>query len=219
MDAAPYDLLGVAQHLLGYVKRMPNDLFIRSSQRANTRRLWYVSYAPKFLHPLIISQTMSAESVDFGIMFDQTTMMSMRTVLPMKGTAINFCMNLFHKEISAEFPMHIVDPRAISPHSHIQRGRYDRIELFRFRIPLSQLKVIHQTAGQGHQLILLISSETPPRFFKQLDPSMSHDEEAVAWGDNDAWYRQTDLVYVPNGLKKSALTWKKTNPIIDLGKH
>lgn len=152
-------------------------------------------------------------------MFNQTTMMNMRTVLPTKETGIKFRMDMFHKQISVEFPMRIVDPRVTSDSPNMQRGKHDRTELFQFRIPFTQLKVIHRIAGQGHKLILLISMETPPKLFKQLDPSKSHDDKAVTWGDNDAWYRQTDLVYVPNGLKKSALTWKKTNPIIDLGKH
>lgn len=164
-----------------------------------------------------VSQTMYAESVDFGMMFDKTTMMIMRRALPQGETKIKFCMNMFHKEILVEFPMHIIDPRV--KHANMQRGKYDRTELFQFRIPFTQLKVIHQIANQGHKLVLLISMETPPKYFKQLDPSKSHDDEAVTWGDNDAWYRQTDLVYVPNGLKKFPLTWKKTGPIIDLGKR
>ena len=162
---------------------------------------------------------MYAESVDFGIMFNQTTMMNMRTVLPMGEPRIRFSMNMFHKEISVEFSMHIMDPRAISRDPNTQKRKYDRTELFQFRIPFTQLKVINQIAAQGDILVLLISTETPPKFFKQLDPSKSHDEKALTWGDNDAWYRQTDLVYVPNGLKKSPLTWRKTKSIIDLGKH
>ena len=150
-------------------------------------------------------------------MLDQTTMMNMRTVLP-KETGVKFCVNMFHKHISVEFPIHIVDPRATLNDPNMQRGKYDRTDLFQFRIPFTQLKVIHGIAGQGQHLILLISLETPPKFFKQLDPSKSHDDKATTWGDNDAWYRQTDLVYVPNGLKRSSLQWRKTNSIIDLGK-
>ena len=146
-------------------------------------------------------------------------MMNMRTVLPTREMGIKFCMNMFHKEIFVEFSMHIVDPRATSRDPNMQRGKHDRTELFQFRIPFTQLKAIHRIDGQGHKLILLISMETPPKFFKQLDPSKSHDDKGSVWGDNDAWYRQTDLVYVPNVLKKSPLTWKKTNPIIDLGKY
>ena len=169
--------------------------------------------------PTNISQTMYAESVDFGVMIDQTAMMKMRTAVPTRDNGIKVCTNTFHKEISVEFPMHIVDPRATSDDPTVQRGKYDRTELFQFRIPFTQLKVVHQMAGQEHKLILLISLEIPPKFFKQLDPSKSHDDEVPTWGENDAWYRQTDLVYVPNGLKKSSLTWRKTNPIIDLGKY
>lgn len=162
---------------------------------------------------------MYAESVDFGIMFNQATMMNMYTVLPMGEPGIRFTMNVFYRELSVEFPMHIEDPRTTANDPRPQRGKYDRTDLFQFRVPFTQLKVIHEIAGQGHDLVLLISTETPPKFFKQLDPAKCHDDKAVTWGDNDAWYRQTDLVYAPNGLKKSPLTWKKTNPIIDLGKH
>lgn len=169
--------------------------------------------------PTNIPQTMFAESVDFGVMFDQTSMMNMRTAVPLGETGIKFCTNTFHKEISVEFPMHIVDPRATSNDPNMQRGKHDRTELFKFRVPFTQLKVVHRIAEQEHKLILLISLEIPPKFFKQLDPSKSHDVEALTWADSDTWYRQTDLVYVPNGLKKSSLTWRKPNPIIDLGKH
>lgn len=162
---------------------------------------------------------MYAESVDFGVMIDQTEMMKMRTAVPTRHIGVKFCTNTFYKEISVEFPMHIVDPRAASDDPTSQRGKHDRTELFQFRIPFTQLKVVHQMAGQEHKLVLLISLEIPPKFYKQLDPSKSHDDEVPTWGENDAWYRQTDLVYVPNGLKKSSLTWRKTNPIIDLGKH
>ena len=166
-----------------------------------------------------ISQTMYAESLDFGIMLNQTAMMNMCTVLSMGKPGIKFSTSLFHKEISVEFLMHIADPRATPRDPNTQRGKYDRTDLFQFRIPFTQLKVIHQTVAQEDTMVLLISTETPPKFYKQLDPSKSHDDKSVTWGDNDAWFRQTDLVYVPNGLKKSPLTWRKTNPIIDLGEQ
>ena len=143
-------------------------------------------------------------------------MMVMRTV---RENGIKFSINVFHKEILVEFPMCIKDPRASSSNPNTQRGKYDRTELFQFRIPFTQLKVIHQIAAEEDNLVLLVSTETPPKFFKQLDPYKSHDDKAVTWGDNDAWYRQTDLVYVPNGPKKSPLTWRKANPIIDLGMY
>ena len=160
---------------------------------------------------------MYADSVDFGTMLDKETMMNMRTVLPLGETGIKFRMNTFHKEISVEFSVHIVDPRAASNDPNLQRGKHDRTEIFQFRIPFTRLKVVQQIVNQEPDLILLISLETPPKFFKQLDPLDSHDDKALIWGDNDVWYRQTDIVYVPSSLKKSPLTWKKTNPIIDLG--
>ena len=166
-----------------------------------------------------VSQTMCAESIDFGVMLDQRTMMNMHQVLPKEEAKIKFCLNLFHKEILVEFWMHIDKSRATSCDQHMQRGKHDRTELFQFRIPFTQLKVINGIEDQARKLILLISLETPPKFFKQLDPSRSHDDSATTWGENDAWYRQTDLLYEPNSSKRFSLTWKKTNPIIDLGER
>ena len=184
------------------------------SKYPNTMVCYLLSYT---FAPTKISQAMYAESVDFGMMLNQTTMMSMHQVRPLGATGIKFCMNMFHREILVEFPIHIVNPRTAFKPPTVRGGKYDRIDLFQFRIPLTQLKVIHQIAGQEHNLLLLFSMETPPKFFKQLDPLKSHDDKALVWSENDAWYRQTDLAYVPNDMKKSSLTWRKTNPIIDLG--
>ena len=198
---------------------LANDRTLPTPRKANTLRPWYAACLLAVSMSTDISQKLYAESVDFGIMFNQTTMMIMRTVLPMGKIGIEFSINVLRKEISVEFPMDIVDPRANPNNPNTQKGKYDRKELFQFRIPFTQLKVIHQIATEESKLVLLVSTETPPKFFKQVDPYISHNDKEVKWGDNDAWYRQTDILYVPNALKKSPLTWRKANPILDLGMH
>ena len=161
---------------------------------------------------------MHAGSLDFGMMLDDTTMMRMRTTLPDFKTGITFRQDMLHREITVEFPMRILDPRTNQGnHGGSTVGRHDRSECFRFCIPFSQTKTIHRIGMEGNNMVLLISLPTPPKFFKLIDKAQSHDDTDKIWKDRDAWYRQTDVVYDPNHLKKKALTLQKTKPIIDLG--
>ena len=152
-------------------------------------------------------------------MLDETTMMKMCTSFPTSNARIKFCQNMLRREITVEFPVHIQDPRKVHvDNTAFNMGRYNRIEYFRFCIPFSQPKMIHEIQTEAKTLGLLISLPTPPRFFKQIDKTQSHDDAAKFWKDNDAWYRQTDVVYDPNQLKKKPLTLQKMKPVIDLGK-
>lgn len=162
---------------------------------------------------------MEADSLDFGMMLDHMTMMNLCTVLPTPTNNIYFRLSMLRREITVEFLLQIRDQRtghtnAKAPHL----GKEDREELFRFRIPFSQLESIQRVETKEDKLILLISLETPPSFFKRLDADQTHDDNARHWSENDAWYRQTDVVYTHSLLKKSPLTLKKTRPVIDLGK-
>jgi len=145
-------------------------------------------------------------------------MMKMCTVLPTLESCIQFRLSLLHREITVEFLLDIRDQRTGRGNPKAPRvGKDDRQDRFRFRIPLSQLETIHHVDTEDGKLVLLISLETPPRFFKKLDPVRTHDDDARYWSEHDAWYRQTDVVYAQSLLKKSPLTLKKTRPIIDLG--
>ena len=162
---------------------------------------------------------MHAESLDFGMMLDDITMMKMCTIFPNFETEIAFRQNSLHREITVEFPMRILDPRTNQGnHGGPSMGRHDRAECFRFCIPFSQMKTIHRIGMEENKMVLLISLPTPPKFFKLIDKAQSHDDTAKFWRDRDAWYRQTDVVYDPSHLKKKALTLQKTKPIIDLGR-
>ena len=144
--------------------------------------------------------------------------MTMCTAQPTSNIEITFRQDMLRREITVEFPMEIRDARenqrnAKSP----QVGKYNRTDCFRFRIPFSRLRQIHQVEARGNQMVLLITLETPPNYYKQIDPDHSHDNGKF-WKDNDAWYRQTDVVYAPHNLRNKPLTLQKTRPIIDLGK-
>lgn len=163
---------------------------------------------------------MHAESLEFGMMFDPNTMMSMYKVRHTPKAKIHFRQNMLHREIIVQFQLDIRDHRVPPGNLKIsQLGKYNRTETLRFRLPFSQLQVVRQPAAEVNKLVMLISMESPPKFFKLLDALKTHDENARFWSDGDAWYRQTDVVYAPNALKNFPLTLKKTRPIIDLGEY
>lgn len=153
------------------------------------------------------------------MMLNPTTMANFCTVLPTTGHDIQFRLNMLHREITVEFKLDIVDRRAGRGNPEAaQYGKNDREETLRFRVPLSQLGVIRRVEGGRNQIVLLISLEIPPKFFKKLDAGMTHDDTARYWADSDTWYRQTDIVYSYNLLQRSALSLQKARPVIDLGR-
>ena len=152
-------------------------------------------------------------------MYGQTAMMGMYRAVPTPQTEIQFRQNLHHREVVVEFQIHIRDPRPTGSQAQTaQLGKYNRTETIRFSIPFSQLQVIHRVRDDQNKITLLVSMDTPPRFFRKGEEVNTHDENGRYWTQNDAWYRQTDIVYARSHLKLSPLTLKKTQPIIDIGK-
>lgn len=158
---------------------------------------------------------MALASVDFGVMYDRETMMSMYTAHPTKNSDIVFRQSMLHREIVVEMTLEIRDPRPSSTRARV--GKYNRDESIRFSIPFSQLESIYQLQDGQDKVVFLVSLETPPRFYRKVDESMTHEEGSRFWTERDAWFRQTDIIYDHGDLKTSALALKKTKPIIDIG--
>ena len=163
---------------------------------------------------------MRVRSLDFGLILNETTIMGMKQVTPTAKTAITLRQDMLHRELHIEFMLSIRDWR--SPKSGVaipNLGRLNRDETFKFSIPFTQLNEIRESpAGIDDHIALFITLESPPKFFKQVNSLESHKERSRTWNDNDAWYRQTDVVYNQAGLKRLPLTLKKTHPILDLGR-
>ncbi|KAL8951423.1 MAG: hypothetical protein Q9222_002614 [Ikaeria aurantiellina] len=144
-----------------------------------------------------------ADSIDFGFMYDTTTLMAMHTVKATQRANIRFKQNMLHRETVVDFRIEV-------------KGRS---ELFRFTIPFSHLDKIYRTnIGDDSKVELLVPRVTPPRFFRKLDERVTHVANARYWSEGDAWYRQTDITSFPEELKNSPVTLKKFNPIIDIGR-
>ena len=153
------------------------------------------------------------------MMHGPATMLELCTVFPSTEHQIQFRVDLFRKAIVVEFMLEIRDPRYASSNAgNTHLGRHNREEQFKFQIPFSQIKVINQVDSPSDNLDLLLSLETPPKFFRKVDPQGTHGESSKSWKDIDSWYRQTDVFYSRKSLKLP-LTLRKPRPVIDLGKY
>ena len=155
-------------------------------------------------------------------MYDSTTMMGMYRVNSATKGDIRFRQRMQYREIDIQFQVVIRDSRPQilgGPHMRDPKiGKHDRTEMVLFRIPFAQVQVIHKVDTTDNKIILVISMETPPSFFRKINEEDTHDASAKSWTEKDTWFRQTDIVYNPSYLKRSSLTLKKTKPIIDIGK-
>lgn len=167
---------------------------------------------------------MKPDSLSFGFMYNETTMMSMYKVIPKPQAEIVFRQDIYRREIVVEFTIRIRNPQMSEGNTSknadiLHSGRFDRTETIRFSIPFSQLQAIQRVQSGENKMGLVISLETPPRFFRKLDELMTHEKDGRYWNQNDAWYRQTDIVYDPTRLRSSELTLIKSDPILDIGKR
>ena len=189
-----------------------------------------------FLHPSPVKEQFKypelmlvhAESIDFGFMYDPKTMMGMYRVAPTLQLGLTFCLNMLRREIEVRFQLHIRDGRTqqvqpalapgAQPRTSIQIGKHNRTETYRFRIPFAQLQTVHEIQTEDGHNVLVFPMDNPPSFYRKVNELDTLEDDATYWNSNDAWYRQTDIVYAPNHLKSASLTLKKTRPIIDLGR-
>ncbi|KAL8929703.1 MAG: hypothetical protein Q9172_000260 [Xanthocarpia lactea] len=182
--------------------RAKPEIPVRLSLEAPRRTFYHPSPVdPSIKYPEVM--TLQADSIDFGFMYDQNTMMSMHTVIASHRGGISFKQNMLHRETVVEFRLDI-DTRS---------------ELFRFTIPFAYLDTILRVdGGESGIRELVLSLPTPPRFFRKLDERDTHEPKARYWAENLAWFRQTDITNFPANVKDAPITIKKPGPIIDIGR-
>ena len=173
---------------------------------------------PQVKYPEVM--ILKAACLDFGFMYEPTTMMAMYRVKPSPPTGIVFRQSMLHREIDVCFQLDIQDPRMENPKplkTPARIGKLNRTETFRFRIPFAQPLVVHEIST-ATETVLLISMESPPNFYRKFDEAATHEVGANFWTHTDAWFRQTDILYDPRKLREAPLTLKKAKPIIDIGR-
>lgn len=149
-------------------------------------------------------------------MRDSETMESMFKTVSAPQRQIVFRQQMRRAELVIEFRIEILDARPSTDDPKF--GELNRSGLFRFNIPFSQMHVIHRVSKHPDKPTLVISMETPPRFYRERHDTIPQNEMGRRWTQSDAWFRQTDIVYDRNELQVLPLALKKEQPIIDIGK-
>ena len=186
--------------------------------KSRRQEVLYISSKSNAQYPDIT--TLTAETLDFGFMYQPTAMMTMCMVRSKESHRIIFRLNLHRKELEVNFAIAARDVR--------KRGREgqtkDELKVlsFRYTIPLDQLATIYESTSSD-RITWLLSIEIPPKFFWKGDEEQSFPADpenrhaAALWSQRDAWYRRTDICYDRSTLRSSPVTLRKYNPIIDIG--
>lgn len=192
----------------------------RAAIELRIERSLHLSSLPSLQHPKFPEvMKMWASSIDFGIMYDQASMMILHTVESRVHKKIEFVQNMLHREIVVVFEVDIKDSTGGQPQSRSgPTSGHVRAETLRFHIPLARLSKVYVTHENADRIELVLSLETPPTFSRKLPEKDTHDEKARFWSENYAWYRQTDIVYSPATLKSLPVALRKSKPIIDIGR-
>ena len=173
-----------------------------------------IQFSSLFKDLLSRLQIIQAQSLSFGIMYSPTAMMSKRSVQSSPTAPIKFGLNMRHRELMIEFELVTEKQRSTNkPHAFVRGMK----ETLMFSIPFQQMQNIFSIQAPEKILDLVISLETPPKFFKRVDGFRVEEDKGRQWTERDIWYRQTDIVHAPGKLKNSAVTLKKFKPILDLG--
>ena len=177
-------------------------LYVGLSLEPSERKLTVSSPVNSSIHyPQIM--TLHADSVDFGVMYNATTMLGLYEVAGRSKDQM-MRLNLHRKTISIEFRLEMAN------------GKY--VETFRFNIPLSELKVIYQTTVSDAKAALVISLDHPPCCYRKIGESESHEEGSRLWYEDDAWFRQTDILEDPAAFRRVPTALRKSGSVIDLGR-
>ena len=155
-----------------------------------------------------------AETLDFGIMLQPSTMMSKKSIQSTHKTPVKLIQNMRFQELTVEFQLVKPNGQSTSDPDPMTTGRTD---LFRFRVPFQQMQTIYLVPGPQDQLVLLVPLDIPPKFFRKLSGIHTDDPTAKSWFESDTWYRQTDVACVPSILRSSAVALEKSKPVLDLG--
>ena len=186
--------------------RQTGRLFVGLSLERGERKLTVPSPISSAVH-YPQNMILNAESLDFGIVYSPSKMLGLHHITG-RSNEQQLRLHLFRKEICIDFRQEISDD---SNNKTVRRK-----EVFRLSIPLSELKNIYRTDTGDSRVALVINLPHPPRYFRKIAESESHEEGSRLWFEDDAWYRQTDIVDNPVKLRYRPTSLRKLNPIIDL---
>ncbi|TGO89141.1 hypothetical protein BPOR_0123g00120 [Botrytis porri] len=165
--------------------------------------------------------TLVSSTLQFGVMIEPECMMPMETLESQERGDLTLTVNLRRKELEARFTVHFVDPRIqgdIDFPSTSEIGEYNRREKYLFTIPFGQLKSIQKIDLRKGSFSLLISLDSPPRFFRWRIDGQVPQSGALSWYQWDGWFRQTDIEFDPFIIEHRPVALHKKRPVIDIGR-
>lgn len=155
-------------------------------------------------------QVLYADSLDFGIMYDEAIMMKKITAEPKKFKTIQFMLDLLRREIDIQFPLTVPGRE--------QKGR-SQLEMYRFRLPLAHLERLYELQNGPDKRVLIIPMKTPPAFFHKVrDVESTHDDKSTTWTEWRTWFRTTEIAEQKDGEALLPVRLRKDNAIVDIGK-
>lgn len=131
-----------------------------------------------------------ADSLDFGFMYDETSMMRMRTIYPTRARPVQFVLNLLRREIDIQLPLHL----EMSREARQYQNRQTDVHNYRFRLPIAQLQRIYEIHDGKEKRTLIIPFDLPPAFFRQVQDIESTHDTMLYWNDWQTWLRQTNVL-------------------------
>ncbi|KAM0150531.1 hypothetical protein ACHAQE_008439 [Botrytis cinerea] len=162
-----------------------------------------------------------SSTLQLGVMIEPECMMPMETLKSQEPGDLTLTLNLRRKELEAHFTVHLVDPRThgdIDFPSKSEVGEYNRREKYMFTIPFGQLKSIQKIDLRGGNFSLLMSLDSPPRFFRWRNDGQAPQSGVLSWNQWDNWFRQTDIEFDPFIIESQPVALHKKRPVIDIGR-
>ncbi|KAK5159646.1 hypothetical protein LTR04_004941, partial [Oleoguttula sp. CCFEE 6159] len=152
-----------------------------------------------------------ADTLGFGFMHNETTIVVRKTVQPMQDKPIQFTLDLFRKEIDIRFDLHLREnsggSNKLRPHA------------YRVRVPLEQMKYVYEMNDGPDRRVLIIPLDSPPNFYRKAsDTDATHEAGSKWWNENMTWMRQTDIVHDRDWLRSAPLSLRKEDPLVDIGR-
>ncbi|KAI9740015.1 MAG: hypothetical protein M1818_004766 [Claussenomyces sp. TS43310] len=161
----------------------------------------------------------------FGLMHDRDSMMDMRTIeapprVPRSApNQMKLTLDLLHHRVTVKFSLDLVDSRTVGT-ATCPLHSSDRTNKYMFQIPFTQLRKINRVnIGKDHWA-LIFSLDSPPAFYRKRQQEVeTHEDKSFLWKEFDTWFRQTNIVYDPGALQRTAVSLDKRAPVIDIGKY
>ena len=156
-----------------------------------------------------------ADSLDFGFMYDETSMMRMRTIYPTRSRPVQFVLNLLRREIDIQLPLHL----ELSREARRYQNRQTDVHNYRFRLPIAQLQRIYEIPDGKEKRTLIIPFDLPPAFFRQVQDIESTHDTMLYWNDWQTWLRQTNVLNDEdrNPVAIEPVMLQNERAIIDIG--